>query len=68
MSPADDTRSYQALDSSEQAILATASRFLAAWMRAGRIQDMEAAMDKAIDLAVRMADKVDERVKGEYEL
>ena len=65
-----DNRSYQDLDTSERAIYAAASRFVAAWLHNGTLTDTNAGhmLDKAVSLAVRLADKVDDAVQGESEL
>lgn len=67
---ADDNRSYQSLDDSERAILAVASRFIAAWIQNGTLTDANAdkLIDKAVNMAVQLSDKIDEAVQGENEL
>ncbi|HEY9036207.1 MAG TPA: hypothetical protein VIM96_05780 [Pseudomonadales bacterium] len=65
-----DDRSYQSLGDSERAILAAASRFIAAWLQNGTLTEAnaEALTDKAIKLAIQLADKVDDAIKTDSEL
>lgn len=67
---ADDNRSYQDLGTSERAIFAAASRFVAAWIQTGTISESnaDAFLDKAVQMAVKLADKVDDAVQAEGEL
>ena len=62
-------QSYQSLQWSESIILSAASRIFAAYITAGKVTaDNEGEMMlKAIQTAIKMADKVDSMVKSDEE-
>jgi len=62
-------QSYQSLQWSESVIIAAASRIFAAYIAKGRVTDSneEEMILKAIQTAIRMADKTDAMVKSDDE-
>lgn len=62
-------QSYQSLQWSESVIIAAASRIFSAYIAAGRVTDSneEDMILKAIQTAIRMADKTDAMVKSDDE-